>query len=112
MDEVKRWQVLFTNSVLETSKLDYLSKFVSDKYNLLTLPINELSDARRVISCSEDIETHLMDLDENIENTNSVYDLLNEYNVDILPKDEIKLNILSDTYRKLIVKVVFTNRNA
>lgn len=91
--------------MLETSKLDSLSKFVSEKYYLLTLPIKELDDARRVILCSEEIESHLTELDENIENTNSVYDLLNEFNVDILPKDEIKLNVLADTYRKLIVKV-------
>lgn len=88
------------------SKLDDLSKFVSDSYYLLVLPINELDDARRVILCSEEIENHLMELDENIENTTSVYNLLSEYNVDILPKDETKLSILLDTYRKLIVKVI------
>lgn len=104
-NEVKRWQIEFTNTVFKTSKLDSLSKFVSEKYYLITLPINELDDARRVIQCSEEIESCLTELDENIEITNSVYDLLNEYGVEISPNDETKLNILDETYRKLIVKV-------
>lgn len=79
---------------------------MSEKYYLLTLPINELDDARRVILCSEEIESHLTELDKQLENTTSVYDLLNEYNVDISPKDETKLNVLADTYKKLIVKVL------
>lgn len=104
--EIKQWQILFANGVLESSKLKYLCKYVSENYGLLALPINELQDARRVILCMEELEINLMTLDEDIENTSAIYDLLNEYQVPILPEDERQLNMLIDTYEKLKTKVI------
>lgn len=105
--EIKQWQVLFANGVLESSKLNFLCKHVYEKYNTLSLPINELVDARRVILCMKDIESNLMDLDHDIENTNDIYNLLSEYNVEILPEDEVRLDLLNETYKKLKVKVIY-----
>lgn len=104
-NEIKQWQILFANGVLESSKLKYLCKYVSENYGLLALPINELQDARRVILCMEEIEVNLMTLDEDIENTCGIYDLLSEYKVPILPEDERQLNMLIENYEKLKTKV-------
>lgn len=91
--------------MLEASKLNYLSSFVSEKYNLLTLPINELVDARRVILCLEEIQSNITEIDNDIDYTISIYDLLTEYNVTIHPDDERELNLLFDNYQKLKTKV-------
>lgn len=104
--EIKQWQNLFANGVLESSKLEDLCKFVSEKYSVLALPINDLVDARRVLLCLKEVESKLMDLDHDIENTNEVYDLLTEYGVEILPEDDRRLDLLNDTYRKLKTKVI------
>lgn len=97
---------MFANGVLGSSKLKFLCKHVYEKYNTLSLPINELVDARRVILCMKEIETNLMDLDHDIENTNDVYNLLSEYKVEILPEDEVRLDMLNETYKKLKIKVI------
>lgn len=109
--EIKQWQNLFANGVLESSKLEYLCKYVSEKYSILALPINDLVDARRVLLCLKEVESILMDLDHDIENTNEVYNLLTEYNVEILPEDDRRLDLLNDTYRKLKTKVITDNIN-
>lgn len=104
--EIKQWQNLFANCVLESSKLKFLCKHVYEKYSILSLPINELVDARRVILCLKEIENNLTDLEHDIENTNDVYDLLREYNVDIKPEDEVQLDLLNETHKKLKTKVI------
>lgn len=106
-EEIKQWQVLFANGVLESSKLKFLCKHVYEKYNTLSLPINELVDARRVILCMKEIESNLMDLEHDIENTNDVYNLLSEYKVEILPEDEVRLDMLNETFKKLKIKVIY-----
>lgn len=104
-NEIKQWQILFAKGVLEFSKLKSLSKYVYEKCNALSLPINELVDARRVILCLKEIEENLTDLEHDIENTNNVYNLLREYEVDILPEDVVQLDLLNETYKKLKIKV-------
>lgn len=104
-DEIKEWQILFANGVLESSKLKYLCKYIAEKYNVIALPINDLVDARKVIICMEEIENNLTDLDNDIEITIDVYDLLSEYKVPIMPDDERQLNLLTETYKKLKMEV-------
>lgn len=91
---------------MESSKLKYLYTYTAEKYDILALPINDLVDARRVILCLEEIEINLTDLDNDIEDTLNVYDLLTENKVSILPEDERKLNLLTDQYKKLNIKVI------
>lgn len=107
-NEVEQWQTKFTNGVLELSKLKYLCKTVSEKYDVLEVPINQLVDARRAITCMKEVESDLMELDREIENTNAIYDLLHEHNVKISAEDGRRLDILNDTYKKLKIKVVLT----
>jgi len=68
-------------------------------------------DARRAISCMKDIEINLTDMEHDIENTNDVYNLLSEYNVAILPEDEVRLDLLNETHRKLKMKVILLKQN-
>jgi len=110
-DEIKDWQILFANGVLESSKLKYLCKYIAEKYSIISAPINDLVDARKVIICLEELENNLTDLDNDIEITVDVYDLLSEYQVPIKPDDERQLNILTETYKKLKLEVTFINHN-
>jgi len=89
---------------MESSKLKYLHKYVTEKHSSLALPIIELNDARRALLCMEDVDINLMDLDRDIEYTNKLYDLLVDYNINIT-RDETRLGILNETYRLLKMKV-------
>lgn len=102
---MEQWRSLFTNGVLESSKLNDLCRYVEEKYNQLMLPINELVDVRRVIRCLEDIEEYLINLDHDIEETKSVYNLLFKYKVEISSEDGRQLLTLTETYDKLKKKV-------
>lgn len=104
-EELHQWRILLTDGVLESSKLKSLCKYVVEKFNQLSLPINELVDARRVIMCLEEIEEYLLVLDHDIEETKNVYDLLYKYKVAITIEDERQLNLLVETYEKLKIKV-------
>jgi hypothetical protein len=104
-EEIKGWQILFANGVLETSKLKYLCKYIAEKYNIIASPINDLVDARKIILCLEELETNLTDLDNDIEMTVDVYDLLSEYRVPIKADDERQLNLLTEIYKKLKLEV-------
>lgn len=104
-EEIISWQILFSNGVLESSKLKYLCKYIAEKYNIIASPINDLVDARKIIFCLEELEVNLTDLDNDIENTVDVYDLLSEYKVPIKPDDERQLNLLTETYKKLKLEV-------
>lgn len=108
--EINKWQKLFGVGLLESSKLEYLYSYTSEKYDLLALPLNNLNDARRVILCLEDIETNLIDLDNDIEYTFNLYVLLIENKVSILPEDERQLNLLADQYKKLNTKVILATQ--
>jgi len=57
----------------------------------------------------EELENNLTDLDNDIEITVDVYDLLSEYKVPIKPDDERQLNILTETYKKLKLEVTLLN---
>lgn len=104
-EEIISWQILFANGVLESSKLKYLCKYIAEKYNIIASPINDLVDARKIIFCLEELEVNLTDLDNDIEKTVDVYDLLSEYKVPIKPDDERQLNLLTETYKKLKLEV-------
>lgn len=104
-DEIISWQILFANGVLESSKLKYLCKYIAEKYNIISSAINDLIDARKIIFCLEELEINLTDLDNDIEKTVDVYDLLSEYRVPIKPDDERQLNLLTETYKKLKLEV-------
>lgn len=105
---MEQWLTKFTDGVLQLSKLKYLCKTVSEKYDVLAVPINQLVDARRAITCMKEVESDLMELDREIENTNDVYDLLHEHEVKISAEDGRRLDMLNDTYKKLKFKVLLT----
>jgi len=107
-EEIKGWQILFANGVLESSKLKYLCKYIAEKYSAIASPINDLVDAKKVIICLEELETNLTDLDNDIEITVDVYDLLSEYKVPIKHDDERQLDLLTETYKKLKLEVIST----
>lgn len=98
-------KILVGDRLMESSKLKYLYKYVTEKYNSLALPITELNDARRVLLCMKDVESNFVDLDHDIEYTNQLYDLLFAYNIKISQRDETRLAILNETYRLLKTKV-------
>jgi len=86
-----------------------LCKYIAEKYSVISSPINNLVDARKVIICMEELENNLTDLDNDIEITVDVYDLLSEYKVPIKNDDERQLNILTETYKKLKLEVTLHN---
>lgn len=90
---------------MESSKLEYLHKYVTEMYNALTLPITELNDARRVLLCMKDVENNLMDMERDIEYTNNLFRLLVEYKINISQRDETWLKTLNETYGLLKKKV-------
>lgn len=89
------------------SKLKTLYSYISDRYNQLALPINYLVDAKRVVFCLEDVESNLTELDNDVEITVQLYDILNEYKAKIPPDSDRHLNLLTDTFKKLKIKVIF-----
>jgi len=96
--------MLVGERLMESSKLKYLHKYVTEKHSSLALPIIELNDARRVMLCMEDVDNNLMDLDRDIEHINKLFDLLVDYKINIT-RDETRLGILNETYRLLKTKV-------
>lgn len=105
-EEIKQWQILFTDDLLKTSKLNKLTKYVTDQLNMLALPINGLDNTRKIILSLEEIENNLTDMDKDIQHVVSVYDLLRKYNVAIAPEDERQLDLLIESYNKLKIKVI------
>jgi hypothetical protein len=106
-NEINQWRTVFANTLLELSKLKTLYSYISDRYNQLALPINYLVDAKRVVFCLEDVENSLTELDNDVEITIKLYDILNEYKAQIPPDSERHLNLLIDGFKKLQIKVMF-----
>lgn len=103
--EIKQWQNLYTDGLLETSKLKSLTKYVIENYNTLAMPISTLDDAKKVILLLEKLEFNLSDLDYDIENTVGLYSLLNKFKVAVAPDEEKQVNALMDNHNKLKAKV-------
>ncbi|XP_050528019.1 dynein axonemal heavy chain 8-like [Daktulosphaira vitifoliae] len=106
LNEVKEWQNLLTDAVLRTfrDKLKILCKYVEENYTLLAMPINELDDVRRVISCLEDVEKNFVTVDRDVAEIKNVFELLNTFKATILQEDEKRLTLLTETYEKLKIK--------
>lgn len=109
-NEINKWQTLFSDCLLQSSKLQYLYNYTSEKYDLLALPINDLVDARKVLHCLAELETNLTDLGNDVEDTLNLYGLLIEHEVAILPEDERQLNFLTEQYKKLNIKVILAKK--
>lgn len=104
--EIKQWQKLYTDGLLETSKLKSLTKYVTENYNTLAMPISTLDDAKKVLLLLDELEYNQTDVDYDIENTIGLYYLLNKYKVAVAPEDEKQVNSLMDNYNKLKAKVI------
>ncbi|KAG8199526.1 hypothetical protein JTE90_009368 [Oedothorax gibbosus] len=104
--EVNHWYTLY-GSYINKKYFDMMSEtyaFITEKMAILTLPILELKDVQRAMSCFEEVQEHYIDIDNLLVPIKDAYALLHKHkllvDIDEMDKAQNLPNALTELLQK------------